>query len=97
MQGTEAYIGSEQELDARICQKETREMKDVLSRCLLSFSLEACRQRGNAINADDVEETLLSAYKHLDQFKRSAQMSTCLTAIAVVIHGCDCADESAGA
>jgi RNA polymerase sigma-70 factor (ECF subfamily) len=42
----------------------------------------AYQQLGNAADAEDaVQDALLSAYKHLDQFKGQAQMSTWLTAI----------------
>ena len=82
MQATETYIGSEQRLEVRIREKETREMQDVLSRCLPSFYRRAYRHLGNAADAEDaVQDALLSAYKHLDQFKGQAQMSTWLTAI----------------
>src|SRR5258707_14148424 len=82
MQATEPYIGSEQRLDARIPEKGTREMHDVLSRCLPSFYRNAYRHLGNSADAEDaVQDALLSAYRHLDQFRAQAQMSTCLTAI----------------
>jgi RNA polymerase sigma-70 factor (ECF subfamily) len=57
-------------------------MHDVLSRCRPLFYRKAYRQLGNAADAEDaVQDALLSAYKHLDQFKGQAQMSTWLTAI----------------
>ena len=57
-------------------------MQDVLSRYLPSFYRRAYRYLGNAADAEDaVQDALLSAYKHLDQFKGEAQMSTWLTAI----------------
>jgi RNA polymerase sigma-70 factor (ECF subfamily) len=57
-------------------------MQDVLSRCLPLFFRRAHRHLGNAADAEDaVQDALLSAYKHLDQFKGQAQMSTWLTAI----------------
>jgi RNA polymerase sigma-70 factor, ECF subfamily len=84
MQATEAYIGSEQRLDVRIHEKETREMQNVLSRCLPSLYKKAYRHLGNAADAEDaVQDALLCAYKHLDQFKGQAQMSTWLTAIVI--------------
>ena len=84
MQATEPYIESEQHLDLGIPEKETREMHDVLSRFLPSFYRKAYRQLGNAADAEDaVQDALLSAYKHLDQFKGQAQMSTWLTAIVI--------------
>ena len=59
-------------------------MQDVLSRCLPSFYKKAYRHLGNAADAEDaVQDALLSAYKHLDQFKGQSQMSTWLTAIVI--------------
>jgi RNA polymerase sigma-70 factor, ECF subfamily len=82
MQATEVYIGSEQGLDVRIPEAKTREMNDVLSRYLPLFYRRAYRHLGNAADAEDaVQDALLSAYKHLDQFKGQSQMSTWLTAI----------------
>src|SRR3984893_6535334 len=73
---------SELRLGVRISQNGTREMQDVLSRYLPSFYRRAYRYLGNAADAEDaVQDALLSAYKHLDQFKGEAQMSTWLTAI----------------
>jgi DNA-directed RNA polymerase specialized sigma24 family protein len=61
MQATESYIGSEQRLDVRLLEKETREMQDVLSRQLPSFYRSAYRYLGNAANAEDaVQDALLS-------------------------------------
>jgi RNA polymerase sigma-70 factor (ECF subfamily) len=82
MQATEPYIESGQRLNPRIPEGGTREMHDVLTRCLPSFYRNAYRHLGNAADAEDaVQDALLSAYKHLDQFKGQAQMSTWLTAI----------------
>src|SRR5271167_3331820 len=81
MQATEAYIGGEQRGAVRP-EASTREMNDVLSRYLLSFHRRAYRYLGNAADADDaVQDALLSAYKHIDQFRGEAQMSTWLTTI----------------
>jgi RNA polymerase sigma-70 factor (ECF subfamily) len=77
MQVTEPYIESEQRHEI-----ETLEMQKVLSRCLPAFHRKAFRYLGNAADAEDaVQDALLSAYKHLDQFKWQAQMSTWLTTI----------------
>ena len=82
MQAPEAYVGGEQCAEVRIQEKEAREMQDVLSRYRLSFHRAAYRQLGNAADAEDaVQDALLSAYNHLDQFKGQAQLSTWLTAI----------------
>jgi len=82
MPAQEAYIGSEQGPEVHIREKQTRELQDVLSRDLPVFYRRAYRHLGNAADAEDaVQDALLSAYKHLDQFKGQAQMSTWITAI----------------
>jgi RNA polymerase sigma-70 factor (ECF subfamily) len=82
MQTTPAYMGSEQSADVPIHEKETREMQRVLSRSLPSFYRRAYRYLGNAADAEDaVQDALLSACRHLGQFKGQAQMSTWLTTI----------------
>jgi len=84
MRATEAYVEAEQNLEVRIRGKHTREMQDVLSRCRPSFYRTAYRQLNNAADAEDaVQDAFLSAYKHLDQFKGQAQMSTWLTTIVM--------------
>jgi RNA polymerase sigma-70 factor, ECF subfamily len=82
METTEAYIGSEQPVEVRMREREAQEMRDVLSRYLPSFHRRAYRYLGNAADAEDaVQDALLSAYTHLDQFKGQAQLSTWLTTI----------------
>jgi len=81
MQTTEAVERNPQ-MDISMCEVGTREMQDVLSRYQLRFYRSAYRQLGNAADAEDaVQDALLAAYKHLDQFKGQAQMSTWLTTI----------------
>src|SRR6202140_1932842 len=82
MNTADANRRSELSLGVRISKNGTREMQDILSRYLPSFYRRAYRYLGNAADAEDaVQDALLSAYKHLDQFKGHAQMSTWLTAI----------------
>jgi RNA polymerase sigma factor (sigma-70 family) len=82
MQVTAAYIGSEQDIDNPAPEKETREPQDVFSCYLPLLYRTAYRYLGNAADAEDaVQDALLSAYKHLDQFRGQAQMSTWLVAI----------------
>ena len=84
MEVTEAYNTIEQQLDVRIPERESREMQEVVSRWLPSFQRKAFRYLGNAADAEDaVQDALLSAYKHLEQFRGQAQMATWLTAIVV--------------
>jgi RNA polymerase sigma factor (sigma-70 family) len=81
MHATEA-VGGERHMDVSIRENGTREMQDVLARYLPRFYRRAYRQLGNASNTEDaVQNALLAAYKHLDQFKGQAQMSTWLAAI----------------
>jgi RNA polymerase sigma-70 factor (ECF subfamily) len=61
-----------------------QQFDDVLSRYLPMLQRMAFRKLGNAVEAEDaVQEGLLSAYKHLDQFNGGAQMSTWLTTIVI--------------
>src|SRR2546426_3197636 len=82
MQEGEAYIVSAQRLDAPNGESAAREMEELLWRRLPSFYRSVYRFLGNAADAEDaVQDALLSAYKHLDQFRGQSQMSTWLTAI----------------
>jgi RNA polymerase sigma-70 factor (ECF subfamily) len=82
MLATESYIGSVQPLDFQVRERGAQEMQEVLSRNRPAFYRKAYHYLGNAADAEDaVQDALLSAYKHLDQFKGEAQMSTWLTAI----------------
>jgi RNA polymerase sigma factor (sigma-70 family) len=82
MQATAASIGNEQDIDIPAAGKETREPQDAFSRYLPLLHRTAYRYLGNAADAEDaVQDALLSAYKHLDQFRGQAQMSTWLVAI----------------
>jgi RNA polymerase sigma-70 factor (ECF subfamily) len=82
MQAIDAYIGREQHLGTLTPEKETRELQDVFSRYLPLLYRTAYRYLGNTADAEDaVQDALLSAYKHLDQFRGQAQISTWLVAI----------------
>jgi RNA polymerase sigma-70 factor (ECF subfamily) len=83
MEGTQADI-PEQQIKLPSRDESARQFDDVLSRCLPSFQRTAFRKLGNAADAEDaVQDALLSAYKHLDQFKGGARMSTWLTTIVI--------------
>jgi RNA polymerase sigma-70 factor (ECF subfamily) len=57
-------------------------MKEVLSHRLPSFYRYALRLLGNAAEAEDaVQDALLAAYRHIDQFRGQSQMTTWLTTI----------------
>jgi RNA polymerase sigma-70 factor, ECF subfamily len=81
MQEKETNTG-EPRLGPRIREARTRDLDEVLSRCLPSFYRQAHRYVGNAADAEDVvQDALMSAFRHLDQFRGQAQMSTWLNAI----------------
>ena len=83
MQKTRSNKGSEQRLDVCILEK-TQEMQDVLTQSMPSFYRRAYRYLGNAADAEDaVQDALLSACRHLDQFKGQSKMSTWLTTIVI--------------
>jgi RNA polymerase sigma factor (sigma-70 family) len=82
MQATAAYRGNERNIDIPAPEKEILELQDTFSRCLPLLRRTAYRCLGNEPDAEDaVQDALLSAYTHLDQFKGQAQMSTWLVAI----------------
>ena len=61
---------------------EVGAMQDVLSQHGRSFYRCAYRLLGNAADAEDaVQDALLSAYNHLDQFRGQSQLSTWLSSI----------------
>jgi RNA polymerase sigma-70 factor (ECF subfamily) len=63
-------------------QSAVLEMKEVLARRLPFLYRCAWRLLGNAADAEDaVQEALLAAYRHIDQFRGQSQMSTWLTTI----------------
>ena len=56
------------------------EVLSVVSHCLPSLYRYAYRLLGNKTDAEDaVQDALLAAYKHLNQFRGDAQLSTWLT------------------
>jgi RNA polymerase sigma-70 factor, ECF subfamily len=60
------------------------EFTNVVMRCLPVLYRIALRRLGNISDAEDaVQDALLSAYKHLDQFKGGAKLSTWLTSIVI--------------
>jgi RNA polymerase sigma-70 factor, ECF subfamily len=61
-----------------------RELDEVVSRNLSVLYKSAYRYLGNAPDAEDaVQDALLSAYKHVAQFRGQARISTWLTAIVI--------------
>ena len=71
-------------LDVQARDKNFREFEAALRYYLPSLHRRAFRYLGNGADAEDaVQDALLSAYKHLGQFRGHAQMSTWLMAILI--------------
>lgn len=84
MHEAQAYTTSEPRLKVCSGHSEHEEMNRVLSRCRASFCRSAHRFLDNAADAEDaVQDALVSACKHIDQFRGEAQISTWLTAIVL--------------
>jgi RNA polymerase sigma-70 factor (ECF subfamily) len=82
MEATETHLESDRHVDGSTRNHKTCEMHDVLLRYLPRFHRRAYRNLGNAADAEDaVQDAMLAAYVHLDQFKGQAQMSTWLNSI----------------
>ena len=80
----EAALRAENDLCLAVFDRQSapRKLQDVLSLRLPSFYRCAYRLLGNAADAEDaVQEALLAAYKHINQFRGQAQISTWLTTI----------------
>jgi RNA polymerase sigma-70 factor (ECF subfamily) len=82
MQAAEAYNAIEPELEVGAYEDQSGELHNAVLRSLPSFRRTAFRYLSNVADAEDaVQDALVSAYKHLGQFRGQAQMSTWLTAI----------------
>jgi len=82
MHARHAEIGDGKPPAALIGEQGSGQFQDVVSRYLPSLYRRAYRFVGDPHDAEDaVQDALLSAYKHLDQFKGNAKMATWLTAI----------------
>src|ERR1700751_5514319 len=65
-------------------QRRVQELADVITSDSLRFRRIALGHLGNAADAEDaVQDAFLSAWRHVDQFKGRAKMSTWLTAIVI--------------
>jgi RNA polymerase sigma-70 factor (ECF subfamily) len=65
-------------------QRRVQELTDIITSHSLCFRRVALRHLGNVADAEDaVQDALLSALTHVDQFKGKAKMSTWLTTIVI--------------
>jgi RNA polymerase sigma-70 factor (ECF subfamily) len=82
MQSLHSEIEDESNLAVQTSERNLEELQYVVSRYLPLFHRRAYRYLGNVDDAEDaVQDALLSAYKHLNQFKGGARMTTWLTSI----------------
>ena len=86
MPNTDAYVGADAAAGISGAERRTQAFGQVLSSRLTSLQKMAYRILENTADAEDaVQDALLAAYVHLDQFKGQSEMSTWVTAI---VHNC---------
>jgi len=84
MEATPAPIDTLQKTAVVARRAKGEELDEVLARYLPRFYRYALRYLGNAADAEDaVQDAVVSAYRHLAQFRQEAQISTWLVAIVV--------------
>ena len=82
MPNSNACVRTDSPLEISGGEGMTHAFGHMLSRRLASFYRKAYRMLGNAADAEDaVQDALLAAYAHLDQFKGQSEMSTWVTTI----------------
>src|ERR1700735_870054 len=82
MQTLHSQIEDQPNLALQTWEQKKKQLQDAVSRSLPLLHRRAHRYLGNSHDAEDaVQDALLSAYKHLDQFKGNAKMTTWLTSI----------------
>jgi len=82
MQVLDSQIGDEQHYAIHTRPQGLKELENAASQYLPSLYRRAYRYVGDPHDAEDaVQDAFLSAYKHLDQFKATAKMTTWLTTI----------------
>lgn len=84
MQHTNAIVGCNQRLEIPNRVEATQALEQILARDFQALYKQAYRLLGNRADAEDaVQDALLAAYTHLDQFKGQARMSSWVTAIVL--------------
>jgi RNA polymerase sigma-70 factor, ECF subfamily len=82
MEAQQTHIRNGHDSTVQLREASIRELQDVVSQNMYFFYKRAYRYVGNPHDAEDaVQDAFLSAYKHLDQFKGTAKMTTWLTSI----------------
>ena len=82
MRNTNAYVESSRTLEILKTEGPTQAFAHLLLSRLTSFYRQAYQVLGNQADAEDaVQDALLAAYAHLDQFKGQSELSTWVAAI----------------
>jgi len=81
---TNEYVGTGEGLEIPSQERTARAFEQILSSTIPSFYKRAYRLLGNGADAEDaVQDALLAAFTHLNQFKGQAHMSSWLTSIVL--------------
>jgi RNA polymerase sigma-70 factor, ECF subfamily len=84
MQNTNADVGVDERDEIPGEEGAAQQLEQILARGLPSLYRSAYRMLGNAADAEDaLQDALLAAYSHLDQFRGQAKISTWLTSIVL--------------
>src|SRR6201987_6495548 len=84
MQNTNAYVASEEREEIPNEGKAAQQLEQILAGGLFPLYRRAYRILGNTADDEDaVQDALLAAYTHLDQFRGQAKISTWLTTIVL--------------
>ena len=84
MQNTNAGVGNDDRNETLKIEGATQQLEQILLSGLHPLYRRAYRLLGNAADAEDaVQDGLLAAYTHLNQFKGQSQVSTWLTTIVL--------------
>src|SRR5580658_6014485 len=84
MQMPDSYVGADHNPELPCRQERTQAFEQILSTGRTTFYGQAYRLLGNPADAEDaVQDALLAAYTHFDQFRGQAQISTWLTTIVL--------------
>jgi len=84
MQSINALIRSNEHVENSNREQTTQAFERILSGSLESFYRQAYRLLGNVADAEDaVQDALLAAYAHVDQFRGQSQITTWLCAIVL--------------
>ena len=84
MQNTNGYLGTDERDEIPSAEGAAQQLEQILASGLPPLYRRAYRLLGNAADAEDaVQDALLAAYTHVNQFRGQSQISTWLTTIVL--------------